>query len=68
LRVVTQRENTSRKKDKTTSKYVGVSWNNEISLWVANIYVDGRKIYLGCFANEHYAHKAYEEYKSNLTE
>jgi len=62
LRVCTQSEN-ARNRHKhirtTTSKFKGVSYNKEISKWVARIRVDNNKYGLGSYYNELDAALAY---------
>jgi hypothetical protein len=60
LEIVTVRQNTNRKHLKSSSKYVGVSLVNKTKKWVAQIRIDGKKIYLGYFDNEINAHFAYQ--------
>lgn len=42
-----------------TSKYKGVSFKSKIGRYVARLKVDGNEIYLGCFADEDNAARAY---------
>lgn len=42
---------------KTSSRFVGVSWNKEKSTWEARIRYKGKKFHLGCFAVEEDAAK-----------
>ncbi len=42
-----------------TSGIKGVSWNKEMSKWVAQITIDGRQTYLGLFDDKHEAGEAY---------
>ena len=43
-----------------TSKYSGVSWAEKSKIWRADIYVNGKVIYLGQFSNEEEAHRYYK--------
>ena len=44
----------------TTSQYRGVRWNSRRNKWHARIKVDGKSNYLGLFADEIDAAKAYD--------
>lgn len=59
LRLVTQRENTSHRKKKGSSKYPGVYWNKRDQKWMAYIWIDVKKKYLGLFEIEEEAAQAY---------
>lgn len=60
LQRVTERVNLS--KDRTgTSKYTGVSWDKRANKWVSQIYISGKKIYLGRFQTEMLASDAYQK-------
>ena len=59
LQLVTNRENSSKDR-KGSSKYVGVSWNNAASKWIANIGIKGRTKHIGYFTDEEEAKEAYE--------
>ncbi len=63
LEYVTHRENISRRQDKTktSSKYIGVSWNKEIEKWGAFFRINGKLKYLGSFTNEEEAGRVYQE-------
>ena len=61
LRIFTNRENLSRYKNKT-SKYTGVHYHKTQNKWCANIWHDGKKVYLGSFKNELDARDAYLNY------
>lgn len=61
LRIVTQRENTSKKHIKSSSEYTGVSWCRRSNKWLAAIRINGRKKSLGLFLNEIDAHNAYQD-------
>jgi hypothetical protein len=43
-----------------SSKYKGVSWDRFRNYWVAQIVINGKKIYLGSFQNEYDAHLAFQ--------
>lgn len=62
LRVVTRSANRKniRKQANNTSGRTGVHWASNVSLWVAQIMVGGRKKHLGCFATEEEAAAARE--------
>lgn len=61
LELVTLRENNNKKHIKSSSQYVGVSWNKDRKKWTASIGLNRRVIYLGLFVNEIDAHNAYEK-------
>lgn len=46
------------------TKALGYSWNKRMNKWRADIGINGRLIYLGCFVNESAAHQAYLTAKS----
>ncbi len=60
LEIVTSRENANQKHMKSTSKYVGVSWDKESKKWRAFIHLKGNTKHLGRFINEIDAHNAYK--------
>lgn len=62
LKLVTKRKNSTkdRWRGNYTSKYIGVSWNKERSIWVAMIMINGKSKFLGRFVNETDAHYAYQ--------
>ena len=66
LRIVTQRANTSTcfrsDEDSLSSEYAGVYWNKNTSKWMARIYHEGVRLYLGLFKTELEAHNAYQKY------
>jgi hypothetical protein len=68
LRIASQGENTfnASKRKNTTSLWKGVSWNENMGKWVAQIQVNKKKIFLGVFNFEFDAAQAYnfaaEEY------
>ncbi|GAA5470124.1 hypothetical protein Saur08_02642 [Staphylococcus aureus] len=45
----------------SSSKYKGVSYDNQHNKWIASIYAEGKKIYLGRFADEKECAKAYNK-------
>lgn len=53
LRVVNNLQNSKNRKicSSNTSGCMGVTWNNKKSRWIARINVDGKRVYLGSFAN-----------------
>jgi len=58
LQIITQRVNAS--KDKTgVSKYTGVCWHKKNKRWMAQIQINNKKKYLGCFKCELKAHYTY---------
>jgi hypothetical protein len=61
LEIVTQRENANQKHMKSTSKYVGVTWNKPSKKWLARIRINGKLKHLGCFTDELEASLAYQE-------
>ena len=62
LRVCTHIENTRnvRPQRNGTSRFKGVTWNKGAGKWVAQIYIDGKKKYLGYFTDELEAARAYD--------
>lgn len=54
LQLLTGRENVSKyhMKKTTSSKCVGVSWNERRQKWKSTIHIDGKNKHLGYFANE----------------
>ena len=61
LRLTSQRENTSRRKTKGSSKYTGVCWDKHAKQWKVAIRVDGKRKYLGYFKDELEAAQAYQD-------
>lgn len=61
LEIVTTRENANRKHIKSSSEYVGVSWDKFNKKWCSKIYINGKNNHLGRFKNEIDAHNAYQE-------
>ena len=52
--------NRTKRRTKTRSKYKGLEWDKTQRKWKARIQLNGRKTYLGSFANEIDAAKAYD--------
>jgi len=65
LRILTNRQNLSRYKNKS-SKYTGVHYHKTNKKYQANIWVNGKKKYLGSFSNEVDAYNAYNNELNNL--
>lgn len=63
LRLVTPQLNqaNSRKRMKGTSRFKGVCWSAASKKWRASIVINNRQIYLGLFADELDAAKAYDK-------
>ena len=64
LRLATHSENMMNRpkiKSPTTSRFVGVYFDKARRLWVARIHLNGKCIWLGRFATEIEAAKAYDE-------
>jgi hypothetical protein len=63
IELVTNRQNVQRYwlTQKTSSKYIGVNWCKKSNKWQSQIYIDGKKKFLGYFADEHDAHLAYQK-------
>lgn len=60
LEIITHRENTNRKHIKSSSEYVGVSWDKKAKKWRSAIRINSKKTHLGLFINEYDAHLAYQ--------
>ena len=60
LEIDTSRNNTNKKHLKSSSKYVGVSWDKQIKKWRAQIQINGKSKHLGYFACELKAAYAYQ--------
>ena len=61
LELDTARNNTNKKHLKSSSEYVGVSWRKNNNKWKAQIHINGKLKYLGLFACELKAAKAYQD-------
>ncbi len=60
LEIVTNRENSNRKHLKSTSKYIGVSFEKDRNKWISQIKINGKRVLLGRFSNEIDASNAYQ--------
>jgi len=67
LRVVSIRENTSKKNIKSSSEYTGVHYDKPTGKWMSRILLGKRRKYLGLFTNELQAHFAYQDELYNIT-
>lgn len=63
LRICTSSQNKFNKslQSNNTSGYKGVSWNKDINKWVAQIWVNNKKFYIGVFTNKLDAALGYNE-------
>lgn len=59
IQIISNRSNLSKGRKNKTSKYVGVSYHKSSNKWMAQIYLNKKKSYLGRFDTEIEAHKAY---------
>lgn len=66
LRVCTQKQNTHNRRACRggTSRYRGVSWRDSEKKWIVQIMVDGKNNWLGRFASEEAAARAYDKLAS----
>jgi hypothetical protein len=61
LEVISQRENANLKHIPSFSKYTGVSFNKSNGLWVSEIILNKKSLYIGSFKSEIEASKYYED-------
>lgn len=61
LREVTRSENmrNSGRRVNNTSGYKGVTWNTCVNKWVAQIWLNNKRMHLGCFVDPKDAYEAY---------
>ena len=61
LQILTHRQNVSKQKRKTSSKYVGVCWIEKRKRWVSVIQINKKANFLGYFKIEKDASDAYQK-------
>ena len=61
LEVVTSRENANQKHMKSSSEYIGVSWDKQNNKWKSQIYINNTRTWLGRYTHEIDAHLAYQK-------
>lgn len=61
LQLLTARENTSKDRNKGSSKYTGVYWSNKDERWVAEILIEGNKYAVKYSTSEKEAYQAYQK-------
>ena len=63
VRICTNQQNAMnrKKRQNTSSKFKGVTWNKYHKKWYAAIRIDGKKKHLGCFVTEELAALAYDK-------
>lgn len=66
LQLITTRENSSKNRSKTYTKYTGVYLRGGKKKWTASIKIDGYIKYLGGFLTEIEAHNAYTKAKNSI--
>lgn len=67
LRICTKsKNNMNRKSTVGSSKYKGVCWDKNKCKWLTRIKINGKQIFVGRFANESEAAKAYNEMAKKL--
>lgn len=68
LKLISQRENTSKDKEGGTSQYIGVYLDKNNNKWIATIHFKGRVVHLGYFNLEIDAANAYQKALKELNE
>jgi hypothetical protein len=68
LQLLSSRENCSKRslQKQKTSKYTGVSWDNSLNKWKAQITMNKKNKYIGIFTTEKEAAEAYLKAKENF--
>ena len=61
LEILTHRENSSYRKERSSSKFTGVTWNKKVKKWQVYIYKNDVHKYIGSFTDELKAAEAYKE-------
>ena len=67
LQVISFRENVSRSRKNSISKYTGVVWHKVAGKWKAQIHIKGKNKHLGLFTSELEASKAYQKALDGIT-
>ena len=67
LEVISNRENTSQSHLKSSSKYTGVTYHSQRGKWMARIWINKNRVYLGLFDCELAAAKAYQNKIKQIT-
>lgn len=67
LYIITNRKNSDKHHLPSSSKYVGVYWYKKNEKWMARIYLNKERVYLGLFDSEIDAHNAYENKLKEIT-
>ena len=65
LELISARDNTNQKHLPSVSKYVRVVWHKKNNKWQSQIFINGKRKYLGQFENEYEAHLAYQNALKN---
>lgn len=68
LYVITNRKNSDKHHLPSYSKYVGVYWCKRNKKWMARIYLNKKRVYLGLFNLEIDAHNAYQNKLKEITD
>jgi len=68
LRLISTRENTSKRSIEYSSQYTGVSWAKKSNKWVSYIRIDGKLKHLGYYNVEIDAHNAYQNELKTLNQ
>jgi hypothetical protein len=68
LHIITNRKNSDKHHLPSYSKYIGVHWQKNRKKWMARIYINKQRVYLGSFNLEIDAHNAYENKLKEITD
>ena len=60
LQLITARENCSKDRINTSSKYTGVTWDKSKNKWTSQIQINKKQLHLGRYKTELEAHQAYQ--------
>ena len=66
LQLISHRENTT-KETRGASKYVGVSLRSKDGMWVSQMWINGKKNYLGAYKTQLEAHNTYQSKLKEIT-